>query len=156
MRLCLSALLLAFGIACATNKNEPRVVKTEVVTFPDGALVEFNGKPAGRAPAAIVLPQDEHGYLTERAEIVVIPNSKQPTLFPQRRVFEPKLRTERVPNRVLVNMTEGSTNSSQLAMGAATHIEVASKKSPRRTVPYTDRGKPTQAVGLDRWNPGIY
>src|SRR5688572_4148521 len=98
MRLCLSAALIALGIACATNKNEPRVVKTQVITVPDGALVEFNGKPAGRAPAQIILPQDEHGNLTKTAELIIVPNSDQPTLIPQRRVFDPSARTERVPN----------------------------------------------------------
>lgn len=156
MRLCLSAILISMGIACATNKNEPTVVKTQVVTFPDGALIEYKGRPAGRAPTEIVLPQDEHGFLTEMAEVIVIPNSDQPELFPQRRVFDPRNRTERVPNRIMVDMTRGSTNQAQLASTAQNHIETETKKGPRPPVPYTDRGKPTQAVGLDRWNPGIY
>jgi hypothetical protein len=156
MRLCLSAILIVFGVACATNKHEPNVVKTQVVTFPDGALVEFNGKPAGRAPTQIILPQDEHGYLTEVAEVIVVPNSDQATLFPQRRVFDPRNRTERIPNRIMVDMTRGSTNQVQLATAAQNQVETETKKGPRPPVPYTDRGKPTQAVGLDRWNPGIY
>jgi hypothetical protein len=156
MRLCLSVILIALGIGCATNKNEPRVVKTQVITVPDGALVEFNGKPAGRAPAQIILPQDEHGNLTKTAELIIVPNSDQPTLIPQRRVFDPSTRTERVPNRILVDMTKGSTNFAQAATGAATQIETQTKKSSRPPVPYANRGKPTQAVGLDRWNPGIY
>lgn len=156
MRLCLSAILIFLGIGCATNKNEPNVVKTQVVTFPDGALVEFKGKPAGRAPAEIILPQDEHGYLTEMAEVIVVPNSDQPELYPQRRVFDPRNRTERVPNRIMVDMTRGSTNQTQLASTRQNHVETETKKGPRPPVPYVDRGKPTQAVGLDRWNPGIY
>lgn len=149
-------LLIVLGLGCATNKNEPQFVKTQVFTVPDGALVEFNGKPAGRAPAAIVLPQDERGYLTERAEVLVLPNSDQPTLFPQRRIFDPKARTERVPNRVLVDMTRGGTNEVRLARDTGLDVESKSKKTLRPPVPYTDRGKPTQAVGLDRWSPGIY
>lgn len=156
MRLCISALLLVFGIACTTNKNEPRVVKTQVVTVPNGALVEFNGQPMGRAPASIVLPQDEHGNLTESAELLVLPNSDQGTIFPQRRVFDPKARTERVPDRILVDMTQGSSNYTAVASGSAAQMETATRKNRLPPVPYTDRGKPTQAVGLDRWNPGIY
>ena len=156
MRLCLSATLIVFGIACATNDKGPTPVKTQVVTFPDGALVEFNGKPAGRAPAQIILPQDEHGNLTETAEILVVPNTAQHTLFPQRRVLDPGTRKDRVPDRIMVDMTRGSTNETKLANGTATHVESETKKSPRPPVPYTNRGKPTQAVGLDRWTPGIY
>jgi hypothetical protein len=155
MRFCLAATLIALGLACATTK-EPRVVKTQVVTVPDGALVEFNGKPAGRAPASIILPQDEHGNLTQTAELIAQPNSDQPTLYPQRRIFDPRNRTERVPDQILIDMTHGPTNQTQLARGAATHIESETKKSIRPPVPYTNRGKPTQAVGLDRWSPGIY
>jgi hypothetical protein len=156
MRLCVSALFIALGVGCATTKNEPRLVATEIVTVPEGALVEFNGKPAGRSPAIIVLPQDEHGYLTEPAEILILPNSKQPALFPQRRILDPKARTDRVPDRLLVDMTHASTNFTQVASGRPTHVETALRKSTGAAVPYTDRGKPTQAVGLDRWTPGIY
>jgi hypothetical protein len=160
MRLCLSATLitLVFSLGCASTNKEPRVVRTQIITVPDGALVEFNGKPAGRAPAHITLPQDEHGNLTEKAELLILPNSDQPALFPQRRVFDPSARDERVPNRILVDMTKGSTNYTQVASGAAAQAETSTstRKSARPPVPYTNRGKPTQSVGLDRWSPGIY
>ena len=157
MRLCLSATLILLGVGCATNQKGPNLVKTQVVTFPDGALVEFNGKPAGRAPTEIILPQDKNGNLTEVAEILVVPNSAQHTLYPQRRVLDPRTRKDRVPNRIMVDMTRGSsTNEIKLASGTGTHVESETKKGPRPPVPYTNRGKPTQAVGLDRWNPGIY
>ena len=135
--------------------RDPGMVETQVISYPDGALVEFNGKSMGRAPAKIVLPQDEHGRLTERAEVLVIPNTAQPTLFAQRRVFEPGERTERVPNRILVDMSLPGTNSIASGRAPTTHVEKDTEKSLRPPVPYTERGKPTQAVGLDRWKPGI-
>jgi hypothetical protein len=147
---------MALGIACATNNKQAHVVKTQVVSFPHGALVEFNGKAAGRTPADIILPQDAEGNLTEKAEVLVLPNSKQPELYPQRRVLDPRTRKDRVPNRIMVDMTRGSTNEMKVASTAVTHVESESKKGPRPPVPYANRGKPTQAVGLDRWSPGIY
>ena len=154
MRLGLVAMLFMLGLGCATR--DPGVVKTQVLSFPDGALVEYNGKPMGRAPAAIILPQDESGRLTERAVVRLIPNNNQPELFAQNRVLEPGQRTDRVPNRMLVDMTLAGTNSSAAARRETTHVERDSETSVRPPVPYTNRGKPTQAVGLDRWNPGTY
>jgi hypothetical protein len=146
----------ALGFGCATPVREARMVETQVVTFPDGALVEFNGESKGRAPAKIVFPQDEHGRLTERAIVRVIPNTAQPTLFAQNRVFEPGERTDRVPNQILVDMTLPGTNNMASGRPPTTHVEKDTEKSVRPPVPYTNRGKPTQAVGLDRWKPGIY
>lgn len=161
MKVCATATLIALtafaglGSGCVSS-SEPKFVKTEVITFPDGALVEFNGQKHGRAPSAIVFPQDEHGRLTERAVVRVIPNTDQHTLFAQERVFEPGERIERVPNRIMVDMTIPGTNSMASGRSPTTHVEKSTDKSVRPPVPYTDRGKPTQAVGLDRWKPGIY
>lgn len=132
------------------------MVKTQVVTFPDGAIVEYNGERIGRAPAQVVLPQDEHGRLTERAVLRVIPNTDQPTLLAQQRVFEPGDRTDRVPNRVMVDMTVGGTNAAASGQAPSAEVETDAESTSRRAVPYVNRGKPTQAVGLDRWKPGIY
>jgi hypothetical protein len=154
LRVFLCAMVAGLGLGCVTKK--PGVVQTQVISFPDGALVEFNGEPMGRAPARITLPQDEHGRLTERAEVLVLPNSSQAELFPQRRVFEPRARETRVPDRIMVDMTRVSTNEMRLARGSSTHVQTESKRSNRPTVPNTERSKPTQAVGLDRWKPGIY
>jgi hypothetical protein len=156
MRICVAASLIALGIGCATPMRGPGMVETQVITYPDGALVEFNGESKGRAPAKIVLPQDEHGRLTERAVVRIIPNTAQPTLFAQNRVFEPTERTDRVPNRIFVDMTLPGTNSIASGRAPTTHVEKDTEKSVRPPVPYTERGKPTQAVGLDRWKPGIY
>lgn len=142
------------AVGCATNG--PKVVETQVTTFPDGALVEYNGKSMGRAPARITLPQDEKGKLTERAVVRVIPNTDQPTLFAQERIFEPEERVDRVPNRIMVDMTKAATNVVASGRPPTTHVEKDSERSVRPPVPYVNRGKPTQAVGLDRWSPGIY
>ena len=147
-------MLVVFGAGCVSR--DPGMVKTQVVAFPDGALVQYNGENMGRAPAKIVLPQDENGRLTERAELRVLPNSEQAHLYPQQRIFEPGTRVERVPNRIMVDMTQPGTNEVRMARAKSTHIESESETSVSRSVPYVDRGKPTQAVGLDRWKPGIY
>ena len=157
MKVCVSAILIAitaFGLGCVSSKQG--IVETEVITIPDGALVEFNGEKRGRSPAEIVFPQDEHGRLTERSVVRIIPNTGQPTLFAQDRVFEPGERVERVPNRIMVDMSLPGTNVVASGHSPTTHVEKDTEKSVRPPVPYTNRGKPTQAVGLDRWKPGIY
>lgn len=156
MRICVAASLIVLGVGCALPMREPGMVETQVLTYPDGALVELDGQSKGRAPAKIVLPQDEHGRLTERAVLRVIPNTAQGTWFAQQRIFEPGERIERVPNRILVDMTLPGTNNVAAGKPATTHVEKDTENSVRPPVPYTDRGKPTQAVGLDRWKPGIY
>ena len=131
-------------------------MKTQIITFPNGAIVEYNGERLGRAPAEITFPQDEYGRLTERAVVRIIPNTHQPTLFAQNRVFEPGDRSDRVPNRIMIDMTLPGTNSVAAGRAPTTHVEEDTEQSVRPAVPYTNRGKPTQAVGLDRWKPGIY
>lgn len=157
MRVFAGAICLGLGLlGTGCISSEQRMVETQVITFPDGALVEFNGQKHGRAPAKIVFPQDENGRLTERAEVLVIPNTDQATLFAQQRVFEPGERTDRVPDRIMIDMTKAGTNSVPNHRAPTTHVEKDSEKSVRPPVPYVNRGKPTQAVGLDRWKPGIY
>jgi hypothetical protein len=156
MRGCLLTVLIACGLGCALPARDPGMVKTQVITFPDGALVEYNGQSMGRAPAKVILPQDEGGRLTQRAVVRVIPNTDQHTLFAQQRVFEPGERIERVPNRIMVDMTIPGTNTIVNGRPPTTHVEKDTERSVRPAVPYVDRGKPTQAVGLDRWTPGIY
>lgn len=136
--------------------SEQSVVKTQVITYPDGAIVEYNGQRIGRAPAEVTLPQDENGRLTERAVLRVIPNTEQGTLYAQERVFDPSRRTDRVPNRVMVDMTLGDTNAVASGSAPMAEEEKSLEGIARPAVPYVNRGKPTQAVGLDRWKPGIY
>lgn len=150
----LSAALAVLGVGCVSSG--PKLVKTEVITVPDGALVEFNGQPHGRSPAKVIFPQDENGRLTERAVVRILPNTDQPTLYAQNRVYEPTERRDRVPDRIMVDMSLRGTNSIDAVGTSTTHVEHDTETSVRRPVPYTNRGKPTQAVGLDRWKPGIY
>ena len=155
LRGCLAAALLALGVGCVSSNKGP--VETKIFTFPDdGALVEYNGQSVGRAPAKVTFPQDEYGRLTERVVVRAIPNTDQPMLFAQHRVFEPGERVDRVPNRIMVDMSIPGTNMVASTRQVTTHVEKNTEKSVRPPVPYTDRGKPTQAVGLDRWKPGIY
>jgi hypothetical protein len=148
--------LIVSAIGCATG-GDPGVISTQVITFPDdGALVEYNGKSMGRAPAKITMPQDENGNLTERAVVRVIPNTDQPALFAQERVFAPGERADRVPDRIMVDMTDAGTNAIASGHAPVAEVEKDSERKVRSAVPYVNRGKPTQAVGLDRWSPGIY
>jgi len=146
--------MIALGIACATR--HPGVIQTEVVTFPKGALVQYQGHALGRAPVKIVLPQDNAGRLTERAEVRAVPNTEQPMLVAQSRLFDPANRADRVPDRIMIDLFLPGSNAVAEALPATTHVETASKRSDSPKRKPLDRGKPTQAIGLDRWNPGIY
>ena len=155
MRLLLAGTWIALGLACATH-HQKGPLKTEVVTFPDGAIVEFNGKPVGRAPTAVVLPQDSNGKLLERVTLRALPNTRQDMLFAQTRTLEPSSRDERVPNRIMIDMRVHDTNT--LAGSKATVEAVNTSWKTNKTIRSrpADRSKPTQPVGIDRWNPGIY
>ena len=154
MRFSAGIFLVALGVACATHDRKE--VSTQVVTFPDGAIVQINGKSVGRAPAKITLPQDEYGHLIGRAVVRAVPNTKQPTLFQQVRVFDPSERRDPVPNQIVIDMTLPGTNITQEAI--ATSIAEETRPKVRKRAPYThvERSKPTQPVGIDRWNPGQY
>ena len=155
MRLSLVCLLLATGCVGVVRDNVP--IKTQVVTYPEGAVVEFNGRPVGRAPAAVLLPQDTNGRLIERSVLRAIPNTAQPTLVAQTRVLEPGSREDRVPDQIMIDLTLRDTNAPAITSLATTnsHTQAPANRQPARTRPL-DRGKPTQPVGIDRWNPGIY
>ena len=153
MRALLTVSVLLLGLGCVTG--DKKEIRTKIVTYPDGALVQYKGKNEGRSPAWIVLPQNESGLLTERAEVHVVPNTEQAWLYPQVRVFEPDERTERVPHQVMIDMTLAGTNAIAAEVTSTTLVEKGHKKS-RNQIPYVKRSKPTQAVGLDRWNPGQY
>jgi hypothetical protein len=152
----LGAMAVVFLLATGCASRQPDVVKTQVITFPDGALIEFNGQPAGRAPARVVLPQNAEGRLTDRAVVRALPNSKQDQLYAQTRVFDPAEREDRVPNQIMIDMREPGPDHTPLPLENTTHVEQASQRAARSKILHTDRSKPTQAVGLDRWNPGKY
>jgi hypothetical protein len=152
MRVVLGSLVLALAVGCATHKEKK--TETQVVTFPDGAIVQFNGQNAGRAPAKIILPQDDYGQLTGRAVVRAIPNTKQQNLVEQVRVFDPNERKDPVPNQIVIDMTLPSTNATPQEIAAAVQEESRPKVRKRAPYVHVERSKPTQAVGLDRYNPG--
>ena len=155
MRLLLAGICIGFGIACVSR--DPGIIKTQVVTYPDGALVEFNGRPVGRAPAAVVLPQDSNGRLTERVVVRAVPNTAQKTLFAQSRVLDPQHREAPVPHQIMIDMTLRDTNSPlPLLTNQTTHVETATRTNTVRRSRPAESGKPTRPVGIDRWSPGIY
>jgi hypothetical protein len=154
MRLCVAATLIALGIACATR--DAGLIKTQVVTYPEGAIVQYKGHSLGRSPTDIILPQDTMGHLAERTEVRVIPNTAQPHLYAQTRVFDPSNNVERIPNRIMIDMTLHDTNSVPATNALVTSTEELSEPRSAQKPKPVDRGKPTQAIGIDRWSPGIY
>jgi hypothetical protein len=150
MRLSIAVAFMVLGMACATRS--PKTVKTEVITYPDGALIEYNGQPAGRAPAGIVLPQDSEGRLTGRAVVRALPNTKQDQLYAQTRTFDPVDRRDRVPNQIMIDMRDLGTNA-PVEIAITNQVEQGTRTSGYR-IPRTERSKPTQVLGLDRWDPG--
>jgi hypothetical protein len=151
MRFSVAIAMIALGIACATRQKN--TITTRVVSFPDGALVQYNGTNAGRTPVKIVLPQNEHGFLSSKAEVRVIPNTYQTNLIAQTRVFDPETRYDPIPAQIMIDMTLPGTNSPSTQSVTPTQADESHPQFPGR-IPYTERSKPTQAVGLDRWNPG--
>jgi hypothetical protein len=152
MRVLLLACVL-FLTGCVVRDQSP--IKTQVVTYPEGATVEFNGRPVGRAPAAVVLPQDTNGRLTERTILRAVPNTGQSMLIAQTRVLEPGVRTDRVPDQIMIDLTLRDTNTSFLPVPTQVQAPPTTNTRPARARP-SGSSKPTRPVGIDRWNPGIY
>jgi hypothetical protein len=153
MRIALCFAVAALGAACATQEQKP--IGTQVVTVPDGVFISCNGTNAGRSPAVIVLPQDANGRLTGRAEVRAMLNNYQTNdahLFAQTRIFDPETRIDRVPDRIMIDMTL-PVGTNTLSADASTEQVIPEKNPFPGKIPYTERSKPTQAVGLDRWNP---
>lgn len=161
MRLGVVLGLAALGMGCAVGKEKPGLVKTQVITYPKGALVEYNGQHAGRAPTEVILPQDAEGRLTQPARIIVWPNTDQNLIFAQSRSFDPSNRLDRVPDRIMIDMRFRDTNAPAApAEGSPIRAEFLATEDSEGTEGRTakpkrsDRSKPTQPVGMDRWNPG--
>src|SRR5436190_24234398 len=109
MKKSLAFVMLGLGLGCAMH--EKKAISTQVVTFPEGAIIQYNGTNAGRAPSPITLPQDANGRLTGHAEVLAIPNTYQSNLFAQMRIFDPLSRIDRVPEQIMIDMTLPGTNS---------------------------------------------
>lgn len=149
------ALLISLAAAgCVVHDRVP--IQTQVVTFPAGAVVEFNGRPVGRAPAAVILPQDTNGRLTERTVLRAVPNTAQPMLLAQTRVLDPTNESDRVPDQILIDLTLSGTNAAPVVPGGIAQSQPGANNSRPARAKLPERSKPTQPVGIDRWNPGIY
>ena len=137
--------LLAGSLLLAGCVNVQRPLTTQVVTFPEGGMVEVDGKSYGKEPAKIVLPQNEKGQLTGKAEIRVFPPNNQ--LHATSKVISPELTpdyTNRVPGRILLDLSAvpNSTNKVDLV-----EYKKKQRHAARAIKAYEPRSKPTRPVG---------
>lgn len=136
--------LSMFMAGCVSNS--PEVRRTQIVTFPEDAIVIYNGQELGSSPAMITLPQDEQGRLMGRSVVQAIPAEPHSRLNPATKVFEPKGRHDRIPDRVMLDLTGFNTTNFVVEM----QENPEAPPPPRKTgIPYTRRSKPTQVVGID-------
>lgn len=131
-------------VGCVSNS--PEVRRTQVVTFPEDALVFYNGQELGSSPTMITLPQDENGYLLGRSVVEAIPAEEYSRLQAALKVFEPGTRRDRVPDRILLDLTGYQSTNFVVEM-----LENPEAPPPvrKRGIPFTPRSKPTQVVGID-------
>jgi hypothetical protein len=137
----LSAVTLLLG-GCAVGPSRP--LKTQIVTFPEGGIVEVNGKRYGKEPLTIALPQNEKGQLTENVEIRALPSDHH--LHAATRVLaadHPDHKVQ-VPGRVVVDMRQvpDSTNVVNLVK-----LERERKIERKQIKAQESRSKPTRPVG---------
>lgn len=142
VRLCVAACFAAVLTGCVSNT--PEVRRTQVVTFPEGGIIEYNGVELGKAPAMITLPQNEHHELIGRAVVRAIP--REPHREPATRVFEPGERKDRVPDRIVLDLT-GYQSTNFVHIMRENPIAPPPPRKPKYT--YTPRSKPTQVIGID-------
>lgn len=134
-----TALLLT---GCLVNREGPR--RTQIVTFPEGGIVEVNGKRYGKEPVTVELPQNEKGELSGRVEIRALPTATH--LHAQTRVLDvdnPNYKVQ-VPGRIMLDLSEipDGTNKVDLVKLKREH------KIERKQTYYKEpRSKPTRPVG---------
>jgi hypothetical protein len=116
-------------------------IQTEVITFPKGGIVEYNGRRMGKEPVTLVLPQDSAGWLTNRVEVRALPSDE--SLYAQSRVLDPATRYDRVPSRILIDLSAipDTPNKVDLVQREE-HIEKQKARDQRKPGP-----KPTRPVG---------
>lgn len=134
-----SALLLA---GCLVNRERP--LRTEIVTFPEGGIVEVNGKRYGKEPVTVELPQNEKGQLTERVEIRAVPQDQR--LHAQTRVLEtdnPNYKVQ-VPSRVMLDLRDIPDSTNKVNLVKLQREQGIERKQIQATQP---RSKPTRPVG---------
>lgn len=92
---------LLFLAACVRPHQGP--IETKITTFPHGGIVEINGHAYGKEPYTLALPQDSSGRLTTNVVIRALP--REDGLYPGTKILDPAKRVERVPSKVMVDMT---------------------------------------------------
>lgn len=141
----LSATLAAGLVFLPGCVNVQRPLTTQIVTFPEGGIVEVDGKLMGKEPTNIVLPQNEKGQLTGKTEIRVYPPHGE--LHGAMKVISPENNpnyTNRVPGRIMLDISAipDSTNKVNLLEYKRKQRQVA--RAARAAEP---RSKPTRPVG---------
>ena len=137
------------GILCAgcdtlTVKNtggdgKPR--PTQIVTYPDHAIIHVDGKYKGKSPVLVTLPQGTNGMVTGRMTIEAIPTS--PFLNPQVVVFSPSNRVDRVPDRYMIDLTLPAAPETALAAARSSERSFITSRVPWPQPSRSAKGQPT-------------
>jgi hypothetical protein len=142
MKKCLLAVALLLLSGCVVGSNRP--IKTEIVTYPRGGVVEVDGKQMGTEPVTITLPQNEKGHLTSKVEIRAMPEDER--LYAQTKIFDPAdpARKGQVPSRVLLDLSASPDGEDRVDVREIQQEQKAARKEQRLK---EERGKPTRPVG---------
>lgn len=143
MRMILAGLGLFLCAGCVTDVQRP--LKTEVVTFPPGGIIEVNGQRMASGPATITLPQNDLGQLTGEVQLKAYPPGEG--LVSATKTISPNTYpsyTNRVPARILIDLThaEADTNRVDLLQWQYKQRDLARARAARE-----HRSKPTRPVG---------
>jgi hypothetical protein len=139
MRKSLYCVGLALAAGCVMPHRGP--IQTEVVTFPRGGIVEYEGRRIGKEPVTLVFPQDSAGRLTNRVVVRALPMDD--SLYAQSKVLEAAGRVDPVPSRIMIDLSAipDSTNKVDLVKRDE-KLEKAKEIDQRKPGP-----KPTRPVG---------
>jgi hypothetical protein len=125
------------AIAAAGCSTGPAGRRTQVVTFPAGGMVEYNGRLMGREPVALILPQDKHGRLAARSVIRAAPTERMAEA--ETRVLDPGIRAERVPDRIMLDISPYTAKNSDLQPALAS--EQPAEPRAERKILESPRGR---------------
>jgi hypothetical protein len=134
---CAALLILS---ACVRPHEGP--VKTTIITFPNGGMIEYNGHVMAKEPVELILPQDERGRLTNKVVIRALPQNTN--VFAQTRILEPATRSDPVPNKIMLDMTANTEGTNRVDMVEYNHW----REKQREIKESKPRSKPTRAVGV--------
>jgi len=130
--LCLLGCLLFVSSGCSSSKE---LRQTQVVTFPKGGIVEYNGKRMGQEPVMITLPQDEKGNIAARSVIRASPTEGMK--FAETKILEPGNRLDRVPDRIMLDLSPYV----EMASGAQSDSDQGAEQSKARPRAESPRGR---------------